>query len=181
MCSFEWQYISKMENILIESILIILTNTIDMQNFDVLHVNSLKNDGSFSSTQGTYNQERATYNFGTLSGNHNITIMPEWLHNAPHLHIYGHLNGFDLIIHLGEGSPGEYPEAWDYSVLEGHELFITFHADQLSASDVYLYWNAVITGPKLLDETNKATYKNHGVFVNWFDGTADATHIYSEP
>ena len=69
-----------------------------MQNFDVLHVNSLKNDGSFSSTQGTYNQEYAKYNFGTLSGNHNITITPEWLNNATMLHVYGHLNGHNLII-----------------------------------------------------------------------------------
>ena len=152
-----------------------------MQNFDVLHVNSLKNDGSFSSTQGTYNQEYAKYNFGTLSGNHNITITPEWLNNATMLHVYGHLNGHNLIIHLYEGSPGSYPNAWDSTVLQGHELFITFHADQLSASDVSLYWNPVFTAPKLLDKTNKATYKNHGVFVNWFDGTADATHCFSQP
>ena len=148
-----------------------------MNNFDTLHVNSLKNDGQFESLTGTQYNSHASYNFGTLSGNHNIIIHPTMLSNSPHFHVYGNCNGFTLTIHLYEGLN---PDDWDPALLDGKEFFLTTHTSTNSATNIFTYWNPIVGGPKQLDDADITIHKNHGVFINWFNGEADATHVFSK-
>ena len=152
-----------------------------MNNFDRLQVNSLKNDGEIWWDAGAQNHMRKGLSYGTLTGGgfHHFHVFPYQLENATHIHIYGDINGKDLDIQLNyEGA--HHPEFWNVDDLDGKELFITTHSSTNSANSITLYWSA-IAGPKLLDTSDMTTYKNHGILVNWFNGDAYATHLFSKP
>jgi len=141
--------------------------------FDKLQVNSLKNDGNLSSTQGTTNHSEHSISYGTLTGNHHIYILPSELGNSPNLHISGHLAGFTLSIKLLEGTEPE----WDPVVLDGCELMITLHDGTPSGGVFKTYWDTFL-GPITLDVSGTATQQEHGLMVNWFNGICQSTHMY---
>ena len=150
-----------------------------MNNFDKLQVGSLKNDGLQYWKEGIQDYARYGYSYGTQAGGgfHQIEIYPHMIPNCYHVHIFGNLVGTDLSIRLSEGL--DYPEYWDTKYLDGKELFITTRTANLSPGNtITLYWGA-LSGPVKLDEISVGTYKSHGILVNWFDGAAYASHIYS--
>jgi len=151
-----------------------------MKQFDVLHVNSLKNDGSLDSTNGTYNHAHISLDYGTLTGNDNFYLYPHQCKNTPHVHLYGDLNGFILTVHVMENN--NYPDGWSAEILDGYELMLTLRSSSaVLGNEFYTYWNSVISGPKQIDWADGQSHTDHGMLINWWNGTADATHMFSIP